>query len=86
MGHRPCGFATTKIDAKGKIKKVYNLYRTPFDALLGHPRASEFLKDGVSCEKLDILAHQQSDAGCAPGGRVMDGWTLPALTPTQGGY
>ncbi|MBI3420809.1 MAG: integrase, partial [Candidatus Sungbacteria bacterium] len=45
--HRPCGFATATIDARGKEKKVYNLYRTPFDALGGHPGASEFLKRGV---------------------------------------
>jgi len=40
--HRPCGFATIKIDQKGKEKRVYDVYRTPFEALLAHPRASEF--------------------------------------------
>lgn len=63
--HRPCGYATTKIDAKGKIKKVYNIYRTPFETLVGHHRASEFLKDGVSWEKLDGVAHEMSDNACA---------------------
>lgn len=63
--HRPCGFATTKIDAEGKIKKIYNLYRTPYETLLGHPRGSEFLKDGVSWEKLDGVAHEMSDNECA---------------------
>lgn len=63
--HRPCGFATTRIDAKGKEKKVYNIYCTPYDALGGHPRASEFLKDGVSWEKLNGVAHQMSDNECA---------------------
>ena len=63
--HRPCGFATNKIDGKGKIKKVYNLYRTPYDTLGGHPRASEFLKDGVLWEKLDTAAHEMSDNECA---------------------
>ncbi len=63
--HRPCGFATETISEKGKIKKVYNLYRTPYDALEGHPKASEFLKDGVSWEKLNDAAHEMSDNECA---------------------
>ena len=63
--HRPCGYATKTISEKGKIKKIYNLYRTPYDALVGHPRASEFLKNGVSWEKLDGMAHEMSDNECA---------------------
>lgn len=63
--HRPCGFATVKIDARGKEKKVYNIYCTPFDALAGHPRALEFFKDGVPWEKLDSIAHEMSDNTCA---------------------
>ncbi|MBI3420694.1 MAG: transposase family protein [Candidatus Sungbacteria bacterium] len=62
--HRPCGFATQTISEKGKVKKVYHLYRTPFDALAGHPRASEFLKSGVSWEQLAVVAHNQSDNEC----------------------
>jgi len=41
------------------------LYRTPYDALVGHPRASEFLKDGVLLEKLEVAAHEMSDNECA---------------------
>ena len=59
--HRPCGFATKKIDGKGKEKKVYNVYRTPYEALKSHPRAKEFLKKGNSFEILDKIAYQQSD-------------------------
>lgn len=59
--HRPCGFATEKIDAKGKIKKVYRLYHTPYEALVGHPNALKFMKEGVSLEKLEAKAHEQSD-------------------------
>lgn len=59
--HRPCGFATEIISEKGKIKKVYNTYLTPFEALMGHPDALQFLKKGVSLEKLDVAAHQMSD-------------------------
>lgn len=63
--HRPCGFATDKISGKGKIKKVYDVYRTPFEAFLARPRASEFLKKGVTLEKLNIIAHEKSDNECA---------------------
>lgn len=59
--HRPCGFATIKRDAHGKEKKVYDVYRTPYEALKSHPRASEFLKEGVSWEKLDKIAYEKSD-------------------------
>src|SRR3989338_7700248 len=63
--HRPCGFATEKIDEKGKIKKVYDLYRIPYEALRSHLNASEFLKEGVSLEILDKIAYQKSDNECA---------------------
>lgn len=63
--HRPCGFATKKIDARGKEKKVYNVYLIPYEALKSHPSASKFLKEGISFEKLDQIAYAQSDNECA---------------------
>lgn len=63
--HRPCGFATDTISEKGNIKKIYDVYRTPFEALLAHPDALKFLKEGVTFEKLDVIAHQMSDNACA---------------------
>lgn len=63
--HRPCGFATEKISGKGKVKKVYDVYCTPFEALVAHHRASELLKDGVSLEKLRVIANEKSDNECA---------------------
>lgn len=63
--HRPCGFATEKVSEKGKIKKVYDVYRTPFEAFLAHPRAAEFLKDGVAIENLKKIANEKSDNECA---------------------
>lgn len=59
--HRPCGFATIKIDGRRKEKKVYNIYQTPYEALKSRLNAKEFLKDGVSFEKLDIVAYAKSD-------------------------
>lgn len=63
--HRPCGFATERISEKGKVKKVYDVYQTPFEALISHSNASKFLKDGISFEKLDTLAYEKSDNECA---------------------
>ena len=63
--HRPCGFATLKTDSKGKTKKVYNIYRTPYEALRSHPEVKKFLKKGVLLEKLDEIAKKESDNECA---------------------
>ncbi len=59
--HRPCGFATDKPDKKGKIKKVYDVYMTPYEVLKSHLNASEFLKEGISFEILDKIAYAKSD-------------------------
>lgn len=63
--HRPCGFATRKQDTKGKIKKVYDVYQTPFDRLTSLPAASNFFKNGVTMEKLEKTAFEMSDNECA---------------------
>jgi len=59
--HRPCGFATLKTDKKGKQKKVYNLYQTPYESLKKITGAGQFLKPGISFEKLDKIAEEYSD-------------------------
>ena len=59
--HRPCGFATLKTDKKGKQKKVYNLYQTHYEALKGITGAGQFLKPGISFEKLDKISEEYSD-------------------------
>lgn len=60
--HRPSGFATRKvIDKKGKIKKVYDTYLTPYEALKKIKDTSCFLKTGITFEKLDIIAYKYSD-------------------------
>ena len=59
--HRPCGFATLKTDKKGKQKKVYNLYQTPYESSKKIIGAGQFLKPGISFEKLDKIAEEYSD-------------------------
>lgn len=59
--HRPCAFPTIEKDGKGKTKKVYTTYQTPYEALKGIPGAHRFLKSGQSFQKLDTIAYEKSD-------------------------
>lgn len=63
--HRPSGYATITMDSKGKEKKVYRLYETPYDHLKTLPNATTYLKPGVTFEELDRLARSMSDLTCA---------------------
>lgn len=46
--HRYCGFATLKIDPRGKEKKKYDVYLTPINRLLLLPEYERYLKDGIT--------------------------------------
>ena len=61
--HRPCLFAETITDAKGRQRKryPYQLMMTPYEKLKSLPDAQRFLKPGVSFEQLDALARAISD-------------------------
>lgn len=59
--HRPCGFATTKVDRKGKEKKIYEMYLTPYEKLKSLPHATLYLKRHIFFENLDKIAYAQSD-------------------------
>ena len=59
--HRPCGFATTITSPKGKQRKIYNKYLTPYEALKKIPDAKKYLKPGMTFEKLDEISRQYSD-------------------------
>ena len=61
--HRPCGFATVSMDARGKRKRQYKLedYATPYQKLKSLVGAAEYLKPGISLEALDRKAAAMSD-------------------------
>lgn len=59
--HRPCGFPTIVTNDKGKQRRMYHTYQTPYEALKGITRGHKFLKPGVTFEKLDQIAYRQSD-------------------------
>lgn len=59
--HRPCGFATSKIDHKGKEKKIYENYTTPYEKWKSLKNPEQYLQTGKSFEELDRLAYAKSD-------------------------
>ena len=63
--HRPCGFATTITDKKGKQKKVYDTYLTPYEKLRSLLRLKHYLKKDIAFAVLDGIAYQESDNECA---------------------
>jgi len=61
--HRPCFFAETVTDTKGKIRKRYRLQNmmTPYEKLKSLPNASDFLKPGMSFQALDAFVAATND-------------------------
>ena len=65
--HRPCGFATVSVDARGKRKRLYKLddYATPHQKLKSLPGVADYLKPGITIEALDRKAAAMSDTDFA---------------------
>lgn len=61
--HRPCFFPETKIDVKGKQRKVYSYENmmTPYEKLRSLAGAEGYLKPGHNFEILDQIANRISD-------------------------
>ena len=61
--HRPWGFATVSLDARGKRKREYKLsdYATPYQKLKSLAEPARHLKEGVSLKQLDQFAGKWSD-------------------------
>jgi transposase InsO family protein len=61
--HRPCLFAETITDAKGRQRKryPYKLMMTPYEKLKSLTDAQQFLKPGISFAYLDALSSSISD-------------------------
>ncbi|MHB8392214.1 MAG: hypothetical protein ACYDBH_21995, partial [Acidobacteriaceae bacterium] len=61
--HRPCFFAESITDAKGKTRKRYLLtdMMTPYEKLKSLPNAEAFLKPDMTFEQLDQTAKAMSD-------------------------
>ena len=63
--HRPSGYATTMVNAKGKEKKIYDHYETPYEHFKNIPGASTYLQDDITFEVLEKIALLKSDNDCA---------------------
>lgn len=65
--HRPCLFAKTIIDAKGRSRKryPYHLMMTPYEKLKSIETAEQCLKPGITFQQLDAQAHAISDNDAA---------------------
>jgi Integrase core domain len=63
--HRPCGVPELKTDQRGKTRRIYNWYATPWEMLRHLPGLAEFLKEDITVEKLDRVADAQSDTQAA---------------------
>ena len=59
--HRPCAFSTDTIDARGKVKKIYNVHLTPFEKLKTLPECEQYLKPDVMLNALQAIADAESD-------------------------
>jgi transposase InsO family protein len=65
--HRPCGFATVSLDARGKRRRQYKRedYATPYEKWKTLPEAEKYLKPNVSLAQLDRMARKLSDTESA---------------------
>jgi hypothetical protein len=65
--HRPCLFAETITDAKGRQRKryPYKLMMTPYEKLKSLPMAEQFLKPGITFAQLDAQAVAMTDNDAA---------------------
>lgn len=61
--HRPCGYATTITDKKGKQRKIYREkdYMMPYEKLKGLKNVALYLAPGWTIQKLDDIAAKHSD-------------------------
>jgi transposase InsO family protein len=63
--HRPSGVPELKEDKKGKIRRTYQWYATPWEILRRLPGLAGHLKDGITEEQLERRAGAQSDTDAA---------------------
>jgi len=63
--HRPCGHAHISSDRKGKHKRVYDWYATPWEMLRQLPDIASHLKEDITIAQLDQQARTCSDTQAA---------------------
>ena len=63
--HRPCGQPELVTTAKGKQKRVYRHYATPWEVFQQLPDAARYLKPGQTVQALGRIAQAHSDTEAA---------------------
>ncbi|MBZ5727998.1 MAG: hypothetical protein LAP87_23775 [Acidobacteriia bacterium] len=63
--HRPCGVPELVVNAKGKAKRVYRWYATPWEILRQVPGVAGHLKSDVTIAALEFRARAQTDTAAA---------------------
>lgn len=63
--HRPCGVPEQVVNAKGKVKRVYRWYATPWEILRQVPDLARCLKADVTVQELEREARAQTDTAAA---------------------
>lgn len=59
--HRPSAFAENHTDKKGKIRKKYNQWMTPYEKFKSLENAEQYLKSEFNFAELDKIAYEKSD-------------------------
>ena len=63
--HRPCGVPERVTESKGKQRKVYRWYATPWEILRQVPDLARYLKPERTVEELNRRAARSSDTAAA---------------------
>jgi hypothetical protein len=63
--HRPCGVPETIVNAKGKQRRIYRWYATPWEILRQLPDLARHLRPEISRDELERKANAQSDTQAA---------------------
>ena len=59
--HRVCSFATNYTDKRGKIRKKYDTFFTPYEKLKSLKNAQKYFRAGITFDDLDKIAYTESD-------------------------
>jgi hypothetical protein len=63
--HRPCGVPEVVTDGKGKQRRIYRWYATPWEILRQTPDMERYLRPGVTRAELERQANAMSDTEAA---------------------
>ena len=63
--HRPCGVPEIRTNAKGKQRRVYRWYATPWEILRQTPDLARHIKAPLTVDELNRKAAAMSDTECA---------------------